>query len=146
MKSRLHRNRELVGTSIVCMGILLFCGCGSSAHIASVSGHVTLDGKAIEQGSILLAAVEGDKRFVTNAEIRNGEYRIEKARGPAVGVNRVEIHAAKKTGRLVSVGLGGDASEMVEAIPAKFNSASTLTVDIKAGDNTANFDVTSKQL
>jgi hypothetical protein len=123
---------------------LLACGCGKSSHVASVSGHVTLDGKAIEQGSILLAAVEGDKRFVTNAEIRNGEYRIAKARGPAIGVNRVEIHAAKNSGRVVSVGLGGNASEMVEAIPAKFNSASMLTVEIKPGDNTANFDVTSK--
>lgn len=34
--------------------------------------------------------------------------------------------------------------EQVEAVPARFNSESKLSVDVKPGDNTADFEVSSR--
>jgi hypothetical protein len=33
--------------------------------------------------------------------------------------------------------------EQIEAIPAKFNTETTLKVEVKSGENTADFDVSS---
>ena len=36
--------------------------------------------------------------------------------------------------------------EQVEAVPPRFNSASTLKFEVKPGDNTADFEVSSNSL
>jgi hypothetical protein len=48
---------------------------------------------------------------------------------------------------MIPKGLGGTGEmieEQAEAVPAKFNAASTLTIEIKPGDNIGNFEVTSQ--
>lgn len=128
--------------------IAVLAGCNASnTHQATVSGHVTLDGQSVEQGSILFTPIDGTPGVVTGGEIKDGQYRLVAAKGPAVGWNRVEVRAVRKTGKMIPKGLGGTGemvAEQVEAVAPRFNAQSTLKIEVKPGENTADFEVTSK--
>ena len=130
------------------VSLLLASGCGQNdANRGAISGEVTLDGTPIVQGSILFVPIEGAVGAVTGGPIENGRYQLSGNIGPAVGWNRIEVHAPRKTGKLIPKGLGGTGEmvdEQVEAVAPSFNSASTLKIEIQPGDNTANFEVTAK--
>ena len=145
----IQRRRICVCTYVICLGILLVgIGCGrSQTHVAAIGGEVKLDGQPLEEGSILLMPMEGTKGAAAGGEIMKGRYRLSGKAGPAVGWNRVEIRGLRKTGKMVPKSFpsrGELIEEYVEAIPPRFNSASTLKVEVKPGDNTANFETTSK--
>lgn len=130
--------------------VLLFLamGCGKgAANRSTISGEVTLDGMPLEQGSIMFTPIEDTKGVVAGGQIQNGRYRFDEATGPAIGTNRVEIQAMRKNGAMVPRPMGAP-GEMIEgsdqAVAAKFNSESTLKIEVKPGENTANFDATSK--
>ena len=85
---------------------------------------------------------------MSGGQIENGRYQIAGENGPAIGWNRVEIRAVRKTGKMVQKPLS-PLGEMIEetvdvAIPARFNSASILKVEVKSGDNRADFDVSAR--
>jgi hypothetical protein len=128
--------------------LLLLSGCGRGpANRGAIGGAVKLDGKLLEQGSILFTPIEGTHGSVAGGKIENGRYEFSAKLGPAIGRNRVEIRAMRKTGKMVPKAFGRPGEmvpEQVEAIPPRFNSESKLTVDIKPGDNTADFDVSSR--
>jgi hypothetical protein len=134
---------------VICLGILLAgIGCGKGdANRGAIAGQVKLDGQPLEQGSILFMPMEGVKGSIADGEIVNGRFQLLGKNGPAVGWNRVEIRALRKTGKLVPKPFparGKMVEEQVEAIPPRFNSASTLKVEVKPGENTADFAVESK--
>jgi hypothetical protein len=57
------------------------------------------------------------------------------------------VHAVRKTGKMIPKGLGGTGKmieEQVEGVAPKFNIESKLQVEITPGENTADFNVTSK--
>jgi hypothetical protein len=128
--------------------IAILVGCNADGtHRGAVSGQVTLDGRPVEQGSILFTPIDGTHGVVTGGEIKAGQYALTAAKGPAVGQNRVEIHAVRKTGKMIPKGLGGTgktAEEQVEAVAPRFNIQSTLKFDVKPGNNAADFEVASK--
>jgi hypothetical protein len=128
--------------------LFLASGCGKDdTNRGAVSGQVTLDGKPLKQGSILFTPIEGTKGVVAGGQIQDGQYCLVGVTGPAIGTNRVEIQAMRKNGKMIPKALGAP-GEMVEgfeqAVAARFNSDSTLKITITPGENTANFDVTSK--
>ena len=137
-------------SGVLCLTILLpmVTGCGHRVpQRAAVAGSVTFDGRPLEQGSILFVPVEGVQGIAAGGRIEHGQYRLSATDGPMAGRHRVEIRAARKTGKMVrtsTVLRNETAAEIVELIPPRFNSASTLRVDIKPGDNTADFAVESK--
>jgi hypothetical protein len=133
---------------LIALALLTIVGCGKGAgNRGAIDGQVTLDGKPILKGSIRFVPTAGTKGTVAGGPIENGRYRLSVAGGPAVGSNHVEIHAARKTGRLVPKAMapaGQMEEEQGEAVAPQFNSATTLTVEVKPGDNTADFAVGSK--
>jgi hypothetical protein len=129
--------------------IPLIVGCNShrGAERGAISGTVKLDGAPIEQGSILFTPIEGTRGSVAGGEIVNGRYQLTLKKGPAVGWNRVEVRALRKTGKMVPKAFGRPGEmvpERAEAVPPKFNTKSKLKVEIKPGENTADFDVSSR--
>jgi len=72
--------------------------------------------------------------------IENGSYEIPADRGPTVGINRVEITAYRGTGKTTKE---EDAviEEQVQFLPSNFNTNSTLSADVTAGENPINFDL-----
>lgn len=138
-------SRHYVALSLAFLLLAHGCGTSDTGH-GTISGQVNLDGKPIEQGSILFTPIDGTKGVVAGGQIQNGQYRFAGVNGPAIGVNRVEIQAMRKNGKMIPKPMGAP-GEMVEGseqvAAARFNSNSTLKIEIKPGDNTANFDVTS---
>jgi hypothetical protein len=136
--------------AILVLSLLLpAVGCYKSPvqNRGSISGEVKLNGQPISQGSILLTPLEGTQGTASGGEIKSGRYELPLAAGAAIGWNRVELRAARKTGRLVQKPMarkGVLIDEVVEMVPPQFNSASTLKVEVKPGNNTADFEITSK--
>ena len=134
---------------VICLAFLaIAAGCGKKGtNQGAISGTVKLDGKPVEQGSILFTPVDGTKGAVTGGQIEKGLYQLSIAAGAAVGWNRVEIRAMRKTGKMVPRPFaqhGEMVEEQVEAIPPRFNSESTLKVEVKSGENTEDFEVSSR--
>jgi len=129
--------------------VLLCCwGCGKNDSLqrAAVGGKVTLDGAAIVRGTISFYPSGNTKGPASGGPIEDGAYSIIAEKGPAIGDNRVEIHATKKTGRKVQAPMaspGVMTDEIVEAIPAHYNVASTLVVKIQPGKNVFDCELTS---
>jgi hypothetical protein len=128
--------------------LILASGCGGgSTDRGAVGGMVKLDGKPIEKGTILFTPIQGARGSVAGGQIENGQYQIPAANGPALGWNRVEIQAMRNTGRMVQKPFsppGTMGPEQTEAVAPQFNTQSTLKTEIKSGDNTADFNVSSK--
>jgi hypothetical protein len=128
--------------------LLVLIGCGQpDANRGVVSGEVKLDRQPLAQGSIAFVPTDGTKGVATGGQIEQGRYRLSGNAAPMVGWNRVEIRAVRKSGRMVQKPFsaqGEMTEESVEAVAPHYNTASTLKVEIKSGENTADFTVTSK--
>ncbi len=122
-------------------------GCGPSGNHASIHGNVKLDGEPLASGSIRFVPAQGTPGGVTGGDIKDGRYEIGAAKGPAIGTNRVEIHAMRATGKRMSNPMlpPGQTAEVFEsAVAPRFNAQSTLEAVVKPGDNSADFEVESK--
>jgi len=121
------------------------CGTADGPSRAEVHGQVTLDGREIELGSISFYPTDG---MVAGGTIEKGRYAISAERGPVVGINRIEIQAPRKTDRQVQIPFadpGEMTDELVESIPAQYNSQSTLMRTIHSGTNEIDIDIRSKE-
>lgn len=120
-------------------------GCGESGPArAPIHGKVTVGGKPLSAGRILFTPIAPTKGPAASARITAGKFELPQAKGPIVGQNRVEVEGdlnlgfalddeaayAKRRGRPLPP----------NPIPPAFNSQSTLSVEVKAGENT--YDVT----
>lgn len=138
------RNRISVIVLVVLPVALAGCGQGDASR-AAISGEVTLDGQPLEQGSILFVPIDGAKGSVSGGPIENGRYQLPRAKGAAVGWNRVEIRSPRNTGKKIQYAPGTAPSmEVVQMVARRFNTESSLKAEVKPEQNTANFDVASK--
>ncbi len=119
---------------------LLGCGAGMGA---SVTGKVALDGAPLDDATITFVPTVGGQRQAAWTAVKNGQYAIAAKDGLGTGQFRVEIRALRATGEKANQN-----EPMLipskEAVPSKYNSKSELTVEIKPGQNTADFDLKSK--
>ena len=119
-------------------------GCGPSSQV-SVQGRVTFDGQPVGPGSIVFLPEAGSEAVKLAAPIEDGKYRIGTERGAKPGAFRVEISWSKKTGRQIpSADPGMMMDETQEAIPAQYNTQSTLRRELKPGDNVCDFELSSR--
>ncbi|HEY2414066.1 MAG TPA: carboxypeptidase-like regulatory domain-containing protein [Pirellulaceae bacterium] len=119
-----------------------FAGCGAASS-PSIHGQVTLDGEPVANGNIVFLS-QDSKGPKASAAIENGHYVLASHEKLTPGKYRVEISWRKPTGRKVpSADPGITIDETREAIPAKFNTDSTLIADMKNGEPEKNFDLKS---
>ena len=121
-----------------CVGLiavlLLATGCGGGKTTAQ--GTVTYDGQPITSGAVLF--MPKDKGNKIGARIYNGKYEVEPKFELVPGQYDVVVTWDKGTGKFVSE--GSDKREITEeGLPAKYNTNTTLTADLKAGPNTVDF-------
>jgi hypothetical protein len=130
--------RRGLRTLLLAVTLVSLAGCGGS----SVQGTVTLDGAPVDGGAIRFTP-EGTGSAL-GSEVVGGKYSI-KGKPIAPGSYRVDINWKKPTGRKVPTpgDPGTTMDETAEAIPAQFNSKSTLKADLTAGSNTKDFDLKS---
>jgi hypothetical protein len=124
--------------------ICLISGCGERPpQRAIVSGSVTYLRKPVELGDIVFQPTSATAgKWFAQGKIVGGKYSLDAAHGPLTGKNVVQIRGYKMTGRKRLDIAGKSLSEapkmideLIPYIPEKFNEASELTVEIKAGDN-----------
>lgn len=134
------------------MGATILAGCNRKpvlrAGFAEAHGKVTLDGKPLPNAQVILEAEKGTSYGRTNGQ---GDYIAEFSRsqvGAAKGKARVSISTKvpfpdEDTASLPVNPKTGE-REKVEQVPAKYNKASTLTVQITDDGAPYNFDLSSK--
>jgi hypothetical protein len=129
------------GCALGCAATLVvYVGCAGSGDDLpreSVSGMVTLDGAPLPTGTISFAPSANTSGLeVTGADtITNGKFAIARNVGLVPGNYKVAIYAAEKSERTKPEKVGNiKRSELAkELIPAKYNSKTELTAEIKKG-------------
>lgn len=91
-----------------------------------LQGRVMVDENPLSNGVIVFVLTSGKKKQRFSQQIRNGAYAFSRKIEP--GVYSVEISSPKSTGDVT-----------VETIPPKYNSNTTLTVQLAPGSNTMDF-------
>ena len=126
---------------------IIGCSGGEKIETGSVSGTVTLDGQPLASGVIQFHPdkdAQGNtlRGKVAQATITDGKYKIDADPGVVIGINKVMISATKVVGKEKQDGVEIDKLE--QYLPAKYNSSTTLSLDVKAGANPKDFQLDSK--
>ncbi len=146
--------------SIVLGLLLLGAGCGGSTddNRVSVSGEVRLDDQPLTDGVITFLPSDG-KGPSASAKIVGGEYETKINPGPknvSIQATQSQTVFSDSTTREDSHGGGGaetrgdshgggNASAPKQLIPAKYNTNTELTYEVKPdGNDDVNFDLKSK--
>lgn len=130
---------------LVLLGIAAFAvpGCGGSGpQKYKVSGTVTFDGANVKEGRILFVPKDG-KGPADGGEIVDGKYTLE----CTAGKKRVEIRATTKSKvpHKMPKGMDMPGPDMVELIPAKYNSKTTLEAEVTTDPDNNTFDFPLKK-
>ncbi len=126
-------SKRRLSLHLLFLGIVVTAGCnqGDRPALGTVHGKVTLDGKPVADAGISFRPDGGFRESVgkTDAE---GNYRLIYIRdilGAAVGMHKVRIILPRS---------------LPLAVQEKYNSKSTLTRQVDAGDNEVDFVLASK--
>jgi hypothetical protein len=110
--------------------VLLLIGCGGCGR-QSIEGTVTLDEQPLAQGYINFRPLKEAKGSPVGAPIEGGKYALAGLATELEGPFRVEITAVGKTGRKVRDDSGREFDVEGQVLPARYNTQSTLQVEIK---------------
>jgi hypothetical protein len=135
-------NYRVRALTVLAMGLAAaVAGCGKPPK-AVVHGTVTLDGKPLADGSIEFFPIAGAGQSAGTA-IKDGAYDVE----ASVGEMQVTINGIEVTGKQKAYDT--PESPMIDVVrnpvPAKYNTKSELKKTLVAGQNEANFDLTSEK-
>jgi hypothetical protein len=115
-----------------CVLLLLFLstGCGGSGpELGNVMGRVTLDGQPLHSARLNFQP-DGNRSPSTGYTDSDGRYELLFKRGvdgALLGSHTIQIRTSDNRN-----------------VPAKYNDATELVREVKAGDNVINFELTSK--
>lgn len=124
----------------VIVAALLLAGCAEPT-VGVVTGTVTVDGAPAKSGSIAFFPVNG-KASTAGAEIIDGRYTAQ----VAPGLTKIEIRVPKVVGekKLYDTPDSPIQPLLAESLPAKYNDASELTLDVQLGENEKDFAIATK--
>jgi len=106
-----------------------------------VTGLVEVDGQPAAEGAIAFTPIDGNSA-ASGGEIVNGRYAV-----PAnIGPSKVAIRVPKTVGerKLYDTPDSPVRKIQEESLPAQYNDETTLTYDVKPGDNEKNFSLKTK--
>ena len=122
------------------LAALLLAGCAKS-NIGVVAGTVSVDGTLAKNGSIAFFPTNR-KSSTAGAEIVDGRYS---AKVP-LGLAKVEIRVPKVVGqkKLYDKPDSPVKQVLAESLPRKFNDDTELKLDVQAGNNLQNYELTTR--
>jgi hypothetical protein len=125
----------------------LIAGCGGRQDYDgpqrfSLSGSVTLDDQPVENGTIAFLPATDNQR-PAGGVIQDGTYSIPESKGVNEGTYTVEIRWSRPTGEQVrDVEDTGEMIDVVEeAVPARYNTQSELSVSVTSGKTSFDFEL-----
>jgi hypothetical protein len=136
-----RRAAQIVLAILAASASMASSGCGDRGTSRKVMGRVTVDGAALEEGTIHFAPLDGAGP-TAGTTIRAGRYEVEMP----LGRKRVMIEAFRSGGvkRKDSYPGMGDLASKVQYLPSRYNSESTLEKDIVADGEPVDFELQSK--
>lgn len=132
---------KATGGLLLSISLSVLVGCGPNDGLTAISGEVLLDGKPLEKGSISLQPVDG-KGVSAGGDISNGRFTARTSPGNlAVQINSmVDVEKKNPTKEEIERGLHIDKKEI---IPAEYNRASKLRIEVTPEKKTFNFSLSS---
>lgn len=121
---------------LLCL-VALVLGCAGSDGAADVKGEVSLDGQPLMDGVIHFMPLDGKSRTASTF-VKGGHFET---RVP-LGKQRVEISCVKA--QPLKPGQMADSATGAEIVPAKYNTKSELTLEVKRGKNEPRFELSGK--
>jgi hypothetical protein len=113
-------------------------GCAGSDGMVPVSGEVTFNGERVAEGDLLFLSTEGPSR-PEGGRVIDGRYTIR----ATPGRKKVELRATRPVPGTSNVMRGGQ-PDVVDYIPARFNSRTELTAEVTpGGPNRIDFHLTA---
>lgn len=127
-------NRADRGATSCILAILLlgFAACGPDHGYQSLAGRVRLNGEDLKEGTIQFYTTGEPAEVCAGAVIKDGKYEVPRDHGLKAGAYQVRISSPVRVG--VKGGDGMNPFLSRETIPAKYNTQSTLTVEVRAGE------------
>ena len=121
------RSKQFLGTSLA---IVLLLGCASKPTVpgAHLAGTVSIDGRAVEDGSIVFTPIGAAHGRTVGTKISSGRYDCPYV---PLGESLVQIYALRPTGKMIEV-MGSMKPEMQDLVPKKYRDGSKIEVQ---GDN-----------
>jgi hypothetical protein len=123
---------QVSGPAVAGLLLLLVSGCQPQA---TVQGTVRLDGTPLADATVTFQPTKGSGRTVADVTDRQGRYQLEEVE---IGESLVRIETYS-----FRVGPDGQAIEVPEILPPRYHAASELTRDVRAGQQTIDFDLES---
>lgn len=125
---------------------LISVGCSDTPSdqpdLGTVTGTVTMDEKPLAGVMVVFSPEEGRSSMGTTDDA--GKYElvyVGDTKGAKIGTHKISIATAQSDSSEEEGGAG--AAPFKETIPAKYNTKSTLTEEVKAGENVFDFQLTS---
>jgi hypothetical protein len=119
-----------------------FLGCSKQdPNRGQVTGMVEVDGQPAAEGLITFLPVDGNSSR-SEGEIVNGRYTVNAHVGPSkVAINVLKVVGQRKVYDTPNSPM---TSVTKEALPPQYNDETTLTYDVKPGENEQNFSLKTK--
>lgn len=128
------------------LSCLILSGCGGApvAKSASLKGTVKFNGDPLPKGAVRLSTEDGTPGPGGVSPIEDGHYEITDESGLKAGKYLVIISAFKKSGRKIIVDEAGtEREEEKQYLPRRYNDSSELHLELTAGENTKDFELTN---
>jgi hypothetical protein len=124
---------------LIALGLLAAAGCTTSTGKGVVEGTVTLDGQPLKSGLICFMPANG-KSATADTTITDGRFSLE----VPIGEKYVDIRAPKVIGqqKMYDTPNSPTGAITTELLPARYNVQSELTMTVKPGKQTKDFELT----
>ena len=138
------RRTRLANATNILLAICCLCllGCRDTTGRQSVSGEVSLNGEPLPQGQVSLRPIGRGPRV--GGKVVDGEFDIERSKGPLPGQYAVSINSFQETGRMISPESNPSMKvpEVKQALPSKYNTRTELRMEVAGdGDNHFRFEL-----
>jgi hypothetical protein len=132
--------RRAVGVFLVCATLgWVLVGCQRGPEVGTVKGTITIDGRPVDGGIVRFVPADGNSQ-PADCVITGGAYTVTMP----VGEKNVEIFWAKSASDAPIDTASQGTEKIVQMIPAKYNTQTTLTHVIAKGDEQKDFELSSK--
>lgn len=125
----------LVSTALACV----LSGCQRGPEVGTVKGTIALDGRPVEGGIVRFVPADGNSQ-PADCVITDGAYTVTMP----LGEKKVEIFWAKSASDAPIDTASQGNEKIVQMIPAKYNTQTTLTHTIVKGEAQQDFALSSK--
>src|SRR5262245_30575090 len=124
---------------ILCTLLLLaaFAGCARGPAVGTVKGKITVDGEPVDGGLIRMVPRDGNSQ-PADCIVTDGQYSITMP----LGEKKVEIYWTKGGGGKVDTASQGT-EQIIQMVPAKYNTETTLTYKVEKGTAEKDFALTT---